>query len=217
MRIQQSGFTLLELLIAMSLSVMVLAGLAFAVSVISQDWQRDSSRLEEQVDTALLLLQLERVLEGTFPHTYFDQDEKKEFIFFEGSDEELQFVSTVSPGRQAGLTAWSLEQGENDNGVLLKTLPAFAGNPTERLEEEEDASEALKEFEVRFEYLLIKERFGEQDPEWFDDWSIVEWDTDRAAKPRLPDAVRMILEHQDDSDRSVEVIAAIGAREPYQQ
>ncbi len=206
-----AGFTLIELLIAMALSVMVMTMLAFGVYAVSRDWRNSSTMLEEQLDKALLILQLERALEGSFPHTYYDDDKKKRLIYFEGDDKTLTWVSTVSPQRRGGLTAWQLDKGDKNFALKLKVVPAFADNPTERLEKAE-GQDIFADYSATFEYLYIKQSLGEDKPEWLTKWSIEKWEADRGVA-RLPNAVRIKLEHKDHPQESLEIIGIIQAQE----
>ncbi|MCK5877593.1 MAG: prepilin-type N-terminal cleavage/methylation domain-containing protein, partial [Candidatus Marithrix sp.] len=105
---KKNGFTLLELLIALTLSTMVILLLAVGMNVVMSDWERSDTRLENSLDKVLVLLNIERALEGAYPHTYLDKDDNKKYIFFEGEEESLVWVSTVAPTRHPGLQIWQL-------------------------------------------------------------------------------------------------------------
>ena len=81
-RTSQSAFTLIELLIALTLSTLVMLMLAAGMNTVLNEWTRSSNRLEESLDKVLVLLQIERALESAFPHKYRDQEENKDYIFF---------------------------------------------------------------------------------------------------------------------------------------
>jgi type II secretory pathway component PulJ len=201
----QSAFTLLELLIALSLSTLVMLMLAMGMNTVLKDWTRTSNRLEESIDKILGLLQIERALQGAFPHTYFDQDDNKKYVFFEGEEEQMTWVSTVSPGRQPGLTAWQLLPNDDDTGVQIRIVPAFANNPTERLEEQKTVTTALEGYQASFEYLYVDEKIKD-DTKWLKKWS--------AKKLQgLPHAVRVRLENNEDDEDSLEIVAVILAHQ----
>jgi prepilin-type N-terminal cleavage/methylation domain-containing protein len=205
-RLPQSGFTLLELLVALTLSTLVMLVLAMGMNTVLKEWTRSSNVLDESLDKVLVLLQIERSLEGAFPHTYKDREENKNYIFFEGEEDQLAWVSTVSPGQQPGLTVWQLLPSDEETGVDIRVLPAFAGDPTERLEEHAKAVTALEGYKAYFEYLYVDEKI-EEETEWLKEWS--------AKKLRgLPHAVRVLLESDSDeiAGESLEIIAVIRAR-----
>lgn len=203
-RTSQSAFTLIELLIALTLSTLVMLMLAAGMNTVLNEWTRSSNRLEESLDKVLVLLQIERALESAFPHTYRDREENKNYIFFEGEEEQMAWVSTVSPARQPGLTAWQLLPNEEETGVQIRLVPAFASDPTERLEEHVTAVTALEGYKAYFEYLYVDEKI-EEDTKWLTEWS--------AQKLQgLPNAVRVRLESETDTEEdSVEIIAVIRA------
>lgn len=201
-----AGFTLLELLLAVALSAFVLLVLAMGTNIVVKDWERSSSRLDDNLDQVLSLLQLERALTGAFPHLYLDRDENKKYLFFEGEEEKMTWVSTVSPGRKPGLTAWQiLPNDEQEAGVQIRIVPSFAGNPLENLEKAEPVV-TFKGYTVHFEYLYVDEKIKD-DTKWLKDWSGKKLQS-------LPYAVRLRLEKvADTAENSLEMIALLPARE----
>jgi general secretion pathway protein J len=201
----QIGFTLLELLIALTLSTLVMLMLAMGMNAVLKDWTRSSNHLEDGLDKILVLLQIERALQGAFPHTYRDSDENKPYIFFEGEEENIAWVSTVSPGRQPGFMTWQLLPNEEETGVEIRIVPALAGDPTERLEKHATAITALEGYQAYFEYLYVDEKFDDE-TEWLKEWSAKE-------RQGLPHAVRIRLENNVDAEQSLEIVAVIEAHQ----
>jgi general secretion pathway protein J len=202
---RDSGFTLLELLLALTLSAMVMLILAAGLNVILNEWTRSGNYLDDSLERTLILLQIERALQGAFPHTYLNEEENKKTIFFEGEENKLTWVSTVSPGRQPGLTVWQLLPSKDDEGVAIRLVPAFANDPTELLEQEEQETIAFKSYKASFQYLYVDEKI-EDDTKWLDEWSGKE-------RQGLPNAVRIHLENTEDAEQSVEIVATILAHE----
>jgi prepilin-type N-terminal cleavage/methylation domain-containing protein len=202
---RQVGFTLLELIIALALSTLIMLMLVVGMNTVVDDWSRSRSHLDDSLDKVLVLLQIERALAGAFPYTYRDNDQEGCFnnkcTFFEGEEEKIAWVSTVSPGRQPGFTAWQLSPSEKETGLEIRTVPAFASDPTERLEKAESVT-ALEGYKLSFEYLYVDERL-KTDTKWLKKWS--------AKKLRgLPWAVRILLESETNpTEQSMEVIATI--------
>ncbi len=194
-----TGFTLLELLIALTLSALIMLTLAMGMNLVVKEWTRSSNRLDDSLDKVLVLLQIERALTGAFPQTYRDYDENKKVIFFEGEEDQIAWVSTVSPGRQPGLMVWQLLPDKN--GVQIRIMPAFAGDPTERLKTHATAITVLEGYKAYFEYLYVDEKI-EEDTKWLKEWS--------AQKQQgLPNAVRVRLEN--DAQSPLEIVAMIQA------
>jgi len=201
----RQGFTLLEVLIAVTLSAMVMLTLTVGINIVVKDWERSSNQLEDNLEVGLIALQLERALEGSFPHVYFDRDDNQRHLFFEGTEDELSFVSTVSPGRQPGLTAWQLKPAKDKPGIEIRVVSAFASDPSENLKKT-DPITAFEGYKAFFEYLYFDEQF-KTDTKWLDEWS--------AKKLQgLPNAVRLRLEKDTGRvDESLEIIAVIEAND----
>lgn len=200
---RQAAFTLLELLVALTLSTLVMLTLAVSMNSVLKDWENASLHLEDNLDQVLTLLQIERAFTGAFPHTYRNEKENKSYIFFEGEEDTVTWVSTVSPEQKPGLTAWQLAPSEEKTGIELRMTPAFAGDPTETLKEAAPLT-ILEDYAATFEYLYVDERI-ETDSKWEDEWSAKE-------RQSLPYAVRIHLE-KPNKENPLEVIAMIPAHE----
>lgn len=203
---QQTAFTLLELLLALTLSTFVMLTLAMSMSIVIKDWERANNYLDANLDQVLVMLQIERAFTGAFPHTYRKEKENKPTLFFVGEEDTVTWVSTVSPGRKPGLTAWQLSPSEEETGVDIRIVSAFAGDPMENLE---DATPIMvfEGYLATFEYLYKDEKI-EEESEWEKEWLAEEHQS-------LPSAVRMRLEKKEvtNDEQSLEMIALILANE----
>lgn len=204
----QHGFTLLELLIAFSLSVLIFVMIAGGMYLVVRDWEQAGNRLEDKLEISIALQQVESALHGAFPHLYRDPDENKDYIYFEGEEDALTWVSTVSPRRRPGLSAWQLK-ADKEEGLEAAIVPVYGGNPADALEE----AETFKLFEgwqATFQYLYVDTRKlpdSDEYSEWLDDWSAEEVQT-------LPAAVRMVLEKRGAKNgENLEMIAVIPANQ----
>lgn len=203
--ILQRGFTLLELLVALTLSVLLLTVLSAALFQVGREWTGSSERLDRRLDLSLALLQLERALQGTLPHFYRDE-ERQALLFFEGDERSLSWVSTLSPGGGVGFRAWRLDgevaEGEEGEGAWLRLAPALTDSPEERLEEAPGRL-LVPGYRPRFAYLEVDPAKPEE-REWVEEWSAEE-------RRVLPQAVRVVLEPLEQESESLEVVAAIAA------
>ena len=194
---KNSGFTLLEVLLALGLTATLLGLLSSAVFLVASDWNRDSDALDRNLDDTLAVLQLDRALHGAFPHSWMDEEELIRRVYFRGEDETLNWVSTVSPQRTPGLTAWQLFN-DPDRGVALKLAPAFSDNPDARLEQAE-ASLLLPGYQASFRYLYTE---LDESRQWIDEW----YGDENLA---LPLAVYILFEPMDEEGEPMEVVARI--------
>mgnify|MGYP001390262755 FL=1 len=197
---KQTGFTLVEIILSLGLTALLLGLLSSGVYIVAEDWNRNSGVLDESLDQALVVLQIDRALHGAFPHSYTNVDTLGREIYFLGEDDYLSFVSTVSPQRSPGLTVWEMYTVEGE-GVYLSLVPAFSDNPTERLSESEPIL-VLENYTAEFSYLyqdLNENRL------WADEWL----GTEKLSLP-LAIYVRFVPERDfQDVNEELEIVARI--------
>ena len=197
---KQTGFTLVEIILSLGLTALLLGLLSSGVYIVAEDWNRNSGVLDESLDQALVVLQIDRALHGAFPHSYTNIDTLGREIYFWGEDDYLSFVSTVSPQRSPGLTVWEMYTVEGE-GVYLSLVPAFSDNPTERLSESEPIL-VLENYTAEFSYLY---QDLNEDRLWADEWL----GTEKLSLP-LAIYVRFVPERDfQDLNEELEVVARI--------
>ena len=193
----KSGFTLVEVILALALTTLLLGLLSTGVFIVAGDWNRNADVLDESLDEALAVLQIERALHGAFPHSYTNTETLSRQLFFSGESDYLGWVSTVSPQRTPGLTAWELFNVE-DEGVYLTLVPAFSDDPSLRLQEAKPML-IFPDYQIEFSYLY--EELGENRL-----WS-EEWEAEELLS--LPLAVYVRLEPYDEDEEVLEVLARV--------
>ena len=160
-----SGFTLIEVVLAIGLTTLLLGLLSTSVFIVAGDWNRNSNSLDESLDLSLALLQVDRSLHGAFPHSYTNEETLNREIYFTGENDSLSWVSTVSPQRSSGLTAWELFAVTGE-GVYLKLAPAFSDNPSLRLNESNPVL-LFPRYDLELSYLYEE---LDQNKVWTDRW-----------------------------------------------
>lgn len=194
---RNTGFTLIEVLLALGLTTLLLGLLSTSVFIVGADWNRSSNSLDDNLDKSLAILQLDRALHGAFPHSYTNEDTLSRQIYFTGENDYLSWVSTVSPQRLPGLTAWQLFEVPAE-GVYVRLTPAFSDNPFLRLEESEPIL-MLPEYSLNFNYLYED---LDQNKIWTDSWEAQDLLS-------LPLAVYVRLSHFSEEDDEFEIVARI--------
>ena len=168
-RIQSLGFTLIEVILALGLTSLILGLLSTGVFLVADDWNRNSDVLDQSLDEALSILQIDRSLHGAFPHSFTNEETLSRQLFFTGEDDYLSWVSTVSPQRSAGLTTWELYSVAGE-GTYLTLVPAFSDNPRSRLDEAESML-LFPGYEVEFSYLYEE---LDENKAWIEEWEAQE-------------------------------------------
>ena len=161
----QFGFTLIEVILALGLTAMLLGLLSTSVFIVADDWNRNADVLDESLDEALAILQIDRALHGAFPHSFTNEDTLSRQLYFTGEDDYLSWVSAVSPQRTPGLTAWELYSVDNE-GVYLTMVPAYSDNPADRLLEVEPVL-LFPHYTAEFSYLYED---LDESKVWADEW-----------------------------------------------
>ena len=194
---KSTGFTLIEVLLALGLTTLLLGLLSTSVFIVGADWNRSSNSLDENLDKSLAILQLDRSLHGAFPHSYTNEETLNRQIYFTGENDYLSWVSTVSPQRMPGLTAWELFEVPGE-GVYVRLTPAFSDNPFLRLENSEPIL-IFPEYSLNFNYLY---QDLDQNKIWTDSWEAQDLLS-------LPLAVYVMLRPFSEEDDEFEIIARI--------
>lgn len=192
-----NGFTLIEVILALGLTSLLLGLLSTSVFIVASDWNRNSRNLDDNLDEALAVLQIDRALHGAFPHSFTNEETLSRQIFFTGEKDYLAWVSTISPQRSPGLTTWELYSVSGE-GVYLGLVPAYSDNPSVRLEQSSPTL-LFPDYDIEFSYLYEE---LEEDKVWTDQWEAQELLS-------LPLAVHMRLIPYDPYLESIEVLARL--------
>ena len=192
-----SGFTLIEVILALGLTSLLLGLLSTSVFIVAGDWNRNSRVLDESLDEALAVLQIDRALHGAFPHSFTNEETLSRQIFFTGEEDYLAWVSTISPQRLPGLTTWELYSVPGE-GVYLGLVPAYSDNPGLRLEESSPTL-LFPNYDIEFSYLYEE---LEENKVWTDQWEAQELLS-------LPLAVHVRLSPYDNAVDELEILARV--------
>jgi general secretion pathway protein J len=195
----QRGFTLIEVLLALALTALLLTLLSTGMYVVARDWNENTDRLDAKLDESLAILQIERALIAAFPHSFNSTETLLREVYFDGEDDRLRWVSTVSPQRLAGLTAWSIDAVSGE-GIGVRTAPAFSDDPSARLDNVETRI-ILPGYDLEISYLREPNALTR---EWTDEWLGSE-------QGALPLAVHILFRATGAEGSDYELIAPIKA------
>ncbi|MCK5828732.1 MAG: prepilin-type N-terminal cleavage/methylation domain-containing protein [Methylococcales bacterium] len=172
MRSKPNGFTLIEVLIGMSLLSVMMLLLFASLRICVQNWNAGEKKITQVSQAAIVQNFFQNKLHSTLP-LEADFFEEKQFSF-QGNQMQMQFVAPMaaSVGRLGvQLFTLSLEEGTDDTGSELKVniRPFFPKSEDESEEWEEESIVILKNIQdLRFSYYGSDEDIS--DAEWQEEW-----------------------------------------------
>lgn len=179
------GFTLLELLIALSLSIVILMILFAALRLGYKSEAKGTERSEQAQKVRIVSDRLTWLLRGTYPFYLNTPDEQK--LYFEGKSDRIGFVTSSvdthgsGPEDRAGLK-WISIFTDNE-GLKIREKVYFLEDVFEDSGGEVFLLDPVVN-KIEFEYLDIPE--GEKQGTWVSEW-------DAEDKESLPAAVKVLM------------------------
>jgi hypothetical protein len=204
------GFTLLELLISITLSIVILVILLAAMRLGYKSQAKGTEKSEQAQKVRILGDRVAWLIRGAYPYYLNTADEQK--IFFDGKSDSAGFVTSsvdlhgTGPEDRAGLKWISIFTDRE--GLKIREKVFFL----EDVFDDSNGKVYILDPEVsriEFEYYEIPE--GETQGDW-----VSEWDPDD--KETIPSAVkvRMTLEKNGKETELPEIIVRISAQRKVQ-
>ena len=208
------GFTLLELMISLTIVALILVLVFGSLRIGARAWEKGEKDVEIHQRQRVVLDNIKRQIASTCLREIKDEDKKKEEkkrVFFKGDNESIEFISRVPivPTTQSGMVYVKYVVSEEDTGEKKRLM--LYEKDVVFIEKEEDIGDQDEAdfFElipgaesIEFVYLKGPED-KDADPEWQDAW-------DPDSDTGMPLAVKITL--QEDEDTSpIYVIARLQA------
>ena len=162
-RTDESGFTLLELLVSITLLAFLSLALVSGMRFGTQVWNKSQTA---NVDTnAMRAAQnwTEHSLASVYPK-YIVASPTDAFVVFDGTAQRMDFLSTDAP--DGGLAQITLETVKRDNG---DTLQAEIGSDLDTARATPDTIVLLRQLNA-VEFAYYGARAGEKIPSWHQSW-----------------------------------------------
>jgi len=184
------GFTLLELLISLTIVALMFVAILGAIQVGSRSWDSGELRAEENQRTRTLYDTLARELTTLYPLRIKEQGQEQEVVVFRGKPDAIEFATL--PQRYGAepfshmirIVRYGVESG---GGLVAAERYPLAGNAgasgsweaqVKRLDE--------RVSEARFRYLVPEGRPEEhRPPTWRDAWDPADDKPDASSAPGL--------------------------------
>lgn len=167
----QGGFTLLEMLLSLTLLGLLLVGLFAAFSTVGRGWDAVAARMEQVEDMRLLSDFLRRQL-GQAMAVRIKGEDQPQVYAFAGTAQQVRYVAPMQPLQHQGgvfLLELTVADGKQGKGLQLRYAPY---RPDLTWEEAFQDAEPVPVYEglkaAEFAYFGATEHGKE--PEWLDKW-----------------------------------------------
>lgn len=176
---QHEGFTLIEVLIAMTLLSIMVVLLFGSLKICADSWEKGESKMTDVNEVAVVYNFFQQHLSTTLP-VWNDFSQGEKVFSFQGKTQSLQFISTfpASAGK-SGLQLFSLSLQEEDKEQVIKvTLSPFvpsAGGKKEQHKEEVTLIGHVNDLTLA--YFGSEE--GANESSWMNEW------LEKSVLPRL--------------------------------
>ncbi len=177
-RARATGFTLLELLLALGIVALLLVIVSGGLRVGLIAWQRGEERTAKLDRARGLVVLLEHALAGAFPYRVTTETEQELRILFEGRPDRLTFATLSPPLPMGPTTAFSAVRLTVDEGGLALRQQVLPNRIV--LDRLDPMLVDAHTTAVRFRYL------GLEPESWQDAWDITK-------EEALPRAVEITL------------------------
>jgi general secretion pathway protein J len=201
----EKGFTLLEILIAISILSIITAIIASSLQVGILSWERGEAATERYQQIRILTDEIVQQLKSIYPYKFQKAGITKPKLIFYGEEHSLGFITTLvkgSKGERGGGLMFVYYDLDNEKGLIKREKIVFTGDIS--IKDLGDSIELDPEIsELKFEYYE-KNRKDPQSGRWVNSW-------DGKSKNQLPKAIRITLgfsrkEKTSTSNKSLEEI-----------
>jgi general secretion pathway protein J len=177
---KEAGFTLLEVMIAMTLLSIMVVLLFSSLRVGAESWNKGESKIAEVNEKAVVYQFFKRHLPATRP-LWDDFSDDERIFSFQGEQDKLQFVSVFpASASRIGIQLFEVGLDRAGKGRITVSLKPFY--PTVTDEEWEQEEEVLLENVKKFELEYFDKETPGSDGEWVDSWQ---------EKGRLPALIKI--------------------------
>ncbi len=215
MRKKDKGFTLLEVIVTMTILGIMLLVISGAFNLGLSAWDRGEQTREEYQRQRTATQLIMRQIKSMVPYKIKTQKAEGDYLAFEGKANSLKFVSTLSlrAGRPNGLVfaVYEYKEGGPEGGrfVVYEKRVVNKDFFEEGPKEEEGVTVLEGLSDVRFEYFREEDAEKTRTEAWVEDWSAKE-------EKELPAALRVKVTFKsgknDQEDIPLTLLSSIAAR-----
>lgn len=182
------GFTLVEVLIALTILSLLVTVVFMGFRVSSRCWERGRVKLDELQTIRMGLEILQRTIRAGYP--YYAKDDEDTILWFSGDEDSLTFVSSqTSFATENGLTLIKFEIRESEEEkkeLMIYQAPSFTISSYQEFDDDNVFALIPEIGKISFSYYGSKEE-TEEEGKWYDKWA-------GRDEKKLPQAVKCNLE-----------------------
>jgi general secretion pathway protein J len=188
------GFTLIEIMIALTLLSMILLLLFASLHTVNRSWQSGLEKIDKNDEIRLVSDFIRRQITQTVPLLWINQDGRR--LVFHGEQNELTFTSTLPSHRGGGGLYFMTLKVNNTGKSKQLDLNYYGANPGispfDPPPVDEQTHVLLLENIDAINFDYYGQDNPDDDPKWHDNWQ---------NKETLPKLVRLSI-HQTEPERS---------------
>jgi len=172
---QSSGFTLIELIISITILsiITVIIGAAFHLGI--QAWEKGEKETGDAQQLRVLSSLLSQQIKSIYPYPIKMEDKDEEFVMFKGEPDSITFVTTLTDSSFGGFK-WV--QYVFRDGALLYKEGLLPDKKIEENIKDKDKEEIIDTNIDNFQFSYL----SPDDEEWQEEWNLGE---------DLPDAIKV--------------------------
>ncbi len=164
-----SGFTLIEVIIAMTLLSLILVLLFSTIFTANKSWQSTERKIALNDETRIVAQFIQRQLTQMTPLLW--SDNKKQKLLFSGKNNEISFTTTLPAHRGGGgVQLVSLKINNTDDMNHLDFYYRHAGGDVYPFDNENFEQVTLLEDIKDIEIAYFGREKADQSPQWQDEW-----------------------------------------------
>jgi general secretion pathway protein J len=163
-----SGFTMMEVLVAMTLLALLMAALSGSIGFVGRSWDRGWEASEKSAAFSRIESTVRRMVERAFPVTV--RVEKNQRFLFEGTQDGIRLVAPDAPGAPAGALYVQelVVEGTGTQRQLTYRQSRFASG-SGRPESVTEAQMLSGDFSIAFSFFGAAQPSAP--PAWLDRWT----------------------------------------------
>lgn len=168
----RAGFTLLELLIAITLLGLLMAALFAGLQLGARAWERGEERLDQSARLQVVQGFLRDRLTQSYPLDVVEDGSRRRHLTFEGTSEALRFVTLMPEHLGTGFAEFVLAIGDQDDArhLIVRWRPFEVSEPVPATADAEPQVKVLLEQIETLQLSYYGAPSRELPATWYEQW-----------------------------------------------